>query len=158
MLRVKHYLFTVLSVLFPCILGIIAMIAQKISVYIWAPNLLAIILLACAVGCAFKWKVVWNYKWVLVVCDFLILLPFLQKGIDNVHRWVRLGAISLNIAMVIMPIAIISIDRLLQKGHRFVALASIILISITLLLQPDASQLTGFTLGIILCLVRCDLP
>lgn len=158
MLRVKHYLFAVLSVLFPCILGTVAMIAQNISVNIWAQNLLAVILLACIVGCISKLKFIGNYKPILLGCDVLILLPFLQKGIDGVHRWVYLGPISLNIAMIILPIAIKSIYHLFQKGQNLVALLSIILFSTALLLQPDASQLTGFTLAILLCLVRCKLP
>lgn len=158
MLQVKHYLVAVLSVLFPCALGAVAMAVQNVPVNLWALNILAVVLLACAVGCVSKLKPTGKYGLVLLGCVLLIMLPFLQKGIDGVHRWVYVGAFSLNAAMAVLPMAIISIHHVLQRGRNLVALPGVTLVAVALLFQPDASQLTGFTLAMMPCLVLCRLP
>lgn len=157
MLRTRYYLWAVLAVLLPCLLGMTAMIAQNVSLNIWLQNILAIILFSLAAGFILRFKINWNYKLLLLLCDLLMILPFLQKGIDGVHRWISFGGFSVNISMILLPVVTVSIYHLIQKKQLMLSIISVALIALILSAQPDASQLTGFSMAMILCFINCKL-
>jgi hypothetical protein len=68
---------------------------------------------------------------------------------EGVHRWLRLGPLHINVAMLLLPSAVVALavlgrDRRWPWGGAFIAL-------VLLLLQPDASQATalGACLGLL---------
>lgn len=64
----------------------------------------------------------------------------LGPGVQDVHRWVTLGPLHLNVAMLLLPAAVVALAVLCTKGaSAWVAgLAALVL----LVVQPDASQAT----------------
>lgn len=155
----KKYLFSIMSITFPCILGIIAMTANNVPVGIWTQNISIIILLSFITILPARYTertVKLNYKQVVIVSVILLLLPFLQNGGDEVHRWINVFLFSLNISMIVVPITIVAIYNLLRNRQTMFSLISIIVISTILFLQPDASQLTGFSIAILLCLFNAQ--
>jgi len=85
--------------------------------------------------------------------SLLLLLTLISPGMDGVHRWVSIGIIKFNISMIVLPKIIIELWKMSQiKDLRLTVLITIA-ISILLVIQPDASQLTGFAIPmmIVLC-------
>ncbi len=64
----------------------------------------------------------------------------LSPGVQDVHRWVNLGPLQLNVAMLLAPAAVVALAVLCRAGaSAWVAgLAALVL----LVIQPDASQAT----------------
>jgi cell division protein FtsW (lipid II flippase) len=74
---------------------------------------------------------------------------FLGPAQEGVHRWLKLGPLHINVAMLLLPAAVVALavlgrNRRWPWGVAFIALA-------LLLLQPDASQATalGACLGLL---------
>ena len=90
-----------------------------------------------------------------------LVLPFLAvllvavslsgPGLSNVHRWVALGPLSLNAAMLALPAALAATAALSASASRpvWIWLAPILILAI-LVTQPDASQASAFGAGLIL--------
>lgn len=78
-----------------------------------------------------------------------IALTFLGAEQEGVHRWLDLGVVHVNMAMLLLPAAIVSLSFLAFEQRRpWIAVA----IALALLaLQPDASQAT--TLAVVAALV-----
>jgi len=73
---------------------------------------------------------------------------------ESVHRWISIGILKLNIAMIVLPIILIELWNVLKiKGLKY---GSVIAFGILLVLffQPDASQLTGFAVPMMIMLSR----
>lgn len=78
-----------------------------------------------------------------------LLASFFGPALDGVHRWIDLGPVHLNAAMVLLPGAIVALAVLAQESRRPWLAA---LISLALLAgQPDASQAT--TLAAVMALI-----
>lgn len=93
-----------------------------------------------------------GYKIVLpaaVASVLFLCIPFLQEGIGGIHRWIRLGPISLNAAFLSVPILLILIDRMLQKGNVKSGVILSMVAAAVLFLQPDASMVTAFSAALL---------
>lgn len=134
MKKLKLLNFIPLIITIPSItIGAIAMYQNKISNIIWIQNI------ACLV--------------IAGLISLLLLLTLISPGMDGVHRWVSIGIIKFNISMIVLPKIIIELWKMSQiKDLRLTVLITIA-ISILLVIQPDASQLTGFAIPmmIVLC-------
>ncbi|MDQ7092586.1 hypothetical protein REC12_03185 [Desulfosporosinus sp. PR] len=138
------------------ILGAIAMFHNKISTLIWAQNIACLV-----VGGVISYFIVsskWNikaskYNGITILIVFLfLLLTFLDPGMNGVHRWISIGIIKFNVSMILLPLIIIALWRASQtKGLGF-TLAIALAISILLAIQPDASELTGFAVPMMILL------
>ncbi|GMQ57260.1 hypothetical protein AN1V17_16550 [Vallitalea sediminicola] len=82
----------------------------------------------------------------------LYVFTFINLGIGGVHRWVSLGPIRLYLSSIFIPVLIIELWRLLMKNRELVAVFITVVITILLILQPDASQLTAFAIPMIIIL------
>lgn len=82
----------------------------------------------------------------ILVCAGALCCTFLNSGIDGVHRWIRLGSLSLNAAFIFVPIALGGIDQLFKLGRQRTAYVSASLIGAILFLQPDASMVTALAM------------
>ena len=86
-------------------------------------------------------------SYLLPALIFLLALTLINPGMDGVHRWISIGIIRLNVAMIVLPAILIEVGWILQiKGFKTGLFISIG-ISCFLLFQPDASQLTGFAIS-----------
>lgn len=150
----KRYLLPIFTILLPCLLGTMTMIMKDVPLKIWIQNISVTILLSFLTVYLSKLKIHWNSKWIILASVLLLLLPFLQTGAEGIHRWIRVAGISLNSSMIILPTGIIAIYQLLKGRQNTVAFISILVISLILFFQPDASQLTGFSLAILPCLYK----
>jgi hypothetical protein len=63
-----------------------------------------------------------------------------------VHRWLELGAVQLNAAALMLPLAIAAFLR----ERAMLAAPGFALIAVVLALQPDISQLAGFSLAAVI--------
>lgn len=71
----------------------------------------------------------------------LLLLSFADAGLEGVHRWVVIGPVRLNVAALVLPIAIV-----VMAGQSWAAWAGLA-IMVLLVAQPDASQATSFAVA-----------
>ena len=80
-----------------------------------------------------------------------IALSFFDVGMQGVHRWVSIGSVRVHIASIVLPAFLITFRRIAAIGA-----AGILAISIAGLLafQPDASEASAFTAGMLLLLLR----
>lgn len=85
----------------------------------------------------------------LICCCAMLAATFVDKGLENVHRWFALGGFRLNVASLIVPSAAIGISALLKQKNNIEAVIITAIVSVCLVLQPDASQLTAFSIAII---------
>ena len=150
----QRIIYPVLSILIPCILGIIGMVYKDVSFAIWIQNL-SIIFLAAFVCMFFsKYNLKFNYKMIVFVSVFSLGLTFLGPSMEGVHRWIKLSFITLNISAIVMPISIAALNRLIEEKQFAVSVTGIIVIAFLLYLQPDASQLLAFALPISVSLLK----
>lgn len=159
--RIKKYdqriIYPVLSILIPCILGIIGMISKSVSIAIWIQNLLIILLAAFVCMFASKYNLKFHYKRILSASVFSLGLTFLGPNMDGVHRWVKLPFFTLNIAAIVMPVTIAALYRLIEEKQFALSAIGIIAIAFLLYLQPDASQLSAFAFPVIVLLIKSSI-
>ena len=85
----------------------------------------------------------------LWAAPFGLLATFASPALDGVHRWIDVGPLHLNAAMVLLPGAVVAL-AVLARGSRWSwlpALACLLLLAA----QPDASQAT--TLAAVMVLI-----
>lgn len=159
MFRKRDYLLSVLPIAFPCLLGIFAMHTNNISAAIWLRNISAILLLGITTFLFARYTrhdIKLNAKGTICIAILLLLATFFEEGIEGVHRWVSISAVSLNVSMAVIPIAIFAIYHLLKSKELMFSVVGILSISLILFFQPDASQLTGFAFAMLFCLFDKD--
>jgi len=148
--KITIYFKSILSIIPASILGVIGMIYNEVPNIIWLQNLVT--MLFCAIMAfvlVFK-KVKINDMMIAVISLILLLLTLFGNGMDGVHRWIRLAIINVNVAMIVSPIILVVTYNLIEKKKKGYALTVIISGAILLFLQPDASQLIGFSIPMII--------
>ena len=150
----QRIIYPVLSILFPCILGIIGMIRDDVSCVIWIQNVVFILLATILCFFVLKLRMKFNYKIIVFVSSLLLGLTFIGPNIDGVHRWIRIPFFTFNIATIVIPITIVAFYRLIEEKQYVVSLMGIIVIGSFLFLQPDASQLLAFSLPMIVLVLK----
>ena len=158
MSQTKKFLYPILIIMLSCLLGTGAMIANNTPINIWIQNISVINLFTFMTIFISKFKFKLNYKSIVFISILLLLLTFLQENNVGVRRWIQLSSFSLNISMIIIPLTIIAVNNLFKNKHIVFSSVSIIMISLILFFQPDASQLTGFSIAMLLCILNNELP
>ena len=89
---------------------------------------------------------------VLSLAVLTLVATLFSSGQLGVHRWFEAGPVSMNIAMMTLPAAIVALAVLDQRAPRrwlfatwLLALACLAI----LVVQPDASQATAFALAVV---------
>lgn len=84
----------------------------------------------------------------------------LFSGRDGVHRWVGAGGFQLNASLLVTPIVLLLAARAVDLGHRAAAAATLLLLQVVHVAQPDASQATGVAVAtlVLVLLRRRELP
>lgn len=156
-LRTANFLPLMLTI--PAItIGAIAMYLNEIPPLIWAQNIFFLIMAGLisffVVLSKLNMKRSSSYDISILIWLLLIILTFISPSMDGVHRWLSIGAIKFNVSMIVLPILIIELWKLSQiKGLSFTIIITIV-VSILLSIQPDASQLTGFAIPMMVMLCR----
>jgi len=92
-----------------------------------------------------------NPKLIVIISVMLLILPFFAKGIMNVHRWISISNLHLNIGLIVCPIILIQFSKI---GSQFLSYLIFVLVTTIFLLQPDASQVAAFSISISLLLIN----
>lgn len=125
------------------LIGIFTMINFQISKSIWMTNLG--IYLVCLLLSIFLPKIKRiNPNLILGISILLLLLTFTSEGISEVHRWIKIGRININVGLILSPLILIQLSRI---SNQYLFIFSTILVSLIFLFQPDASQVTAFSLA-----------
>ena len=80
--------------------------------------------------------------------------PMLAHGQQGVHRWLDLGPLHMNAAMLLLPAGVVALTVLVQRAA-WPWIAALLGLGL-LVLQPDASQATAFAAA--LCIVAIGMP
>jgi hypothetical protein len=140
---------TLLLIPIPAMLmGINTMHYFDVPKNIWLINLVCTLILIC-IGLIINNLKRFHHKYLVYFLLLLLALTFFDKGFMAVHRWISLGSIKLNIGLIITPILMIEINKI--QNSPLALLLSFILLLI-FLFQPDASQVTAFSISILLIL------
>lgn len=160
MKKLKLFNFIPIIITAPAIvIGTIAMYYNRISNFIIIQNIIGLVIMGLISYCLLSWNINIcrnkNIKDIFKLIPLiLLLLTFIGEGMMGVHRWIAIGPIRLNIAMIVMPIIILSLWKLLKNNSWWKVAIITIFISIVLFIQPDASQLSGFAIPMIFMLYK----
>ncbi len=72
---------------------------------------------------------------------------WLDPGVQDVHRWLRLGPVRLHAGALVLPVVLATLAGLERAGRRHVSTLLSIATTLLLVLQPDAAQATAFAAG-----------
>lgn len=132
------------------------MYVNHVPYIIWGQNIvcflfMSLIAFICLIHKSAKPKEHLRF-YLLPALIFPLALTLLNPGMDGVHRWISIGIIRLNVAMIVLPAILIEIGWILQiKGLKTGLFISLVVLCF-LLFQPDASQLTGFAISVMILL------
>lgn len=126
------------------LIGSLAMYINDVSIMIWSQNIFGfIIAVLLSYQISRKPKIIKSVI-IIPVCIVLLLLTFLDLGVEGVQRWVAIGPIRFYISSIVLPMLIIGLWRILRTKNWWITASISIGISLILALQPDASQTTAF--------------
>lgn len=139
-------------------IGAMAMKYNGIPMFIWIQNIVCLILMG-----SISYIILSNninidrgrFKDIFILISLvLLILTFIASGIEGVHRWISIGPIKFNVSMIVLPISIIFLWELLEYNIWCFPLTITFVISILLFIQPDASQLSGFAIPMMIMLCK----
>ncbi|GGE68930.1 hypothetical protein [Priestia taiwanensis] len=131
-------------IMFPAIIiGAIAMNAHHVSPSIWGQNI--VILLVGILVFSFILSINKTAgRQTVPAIIYLLIAPFLNSGMEGVHRWVSLGPVHLYVASIFIPLLLI---QLWKWQNWWMPFSITVGIAILLFLHPDASQLSAFLIA-----------
>lgn len=131
-------------------IGVLAMYQNHVPVAIWGQNIGCLILMSVIslFMITHKCNNTGNrYNQLLLPAAVIaLILTFANQGMDGVHRWISIGAVKLNVAMIVLPVILLELYKVLKIRGLTYAGVSALIILLVLFFQPDASQLTGFAI------------
>lgn len=131
-------------------IGVLAMYQNHVPVAIWGQNIGCLILMSVIslFMITHKFNNTGNrYNQLLLPAAIIaLILTFANQGMDGVHRWISIGAVKLNVAMIVLPVILLELYKVLKIRGLTYAGVSALIILLVLFFQPDASQLTGFAI------------
>ena len=129
---------------------------SDVSTNIWLQNLAALVTASIVSFIVLSRKKTPKRKSFIFVLTSIVLLilTFFDAGAGNVHRYLSIGVVHLNIASIVLPILLIELERMLTVKNWWSIALVCTGVSALLFLQPDASQLTAFSLASLIFLGR----
>lgn len=147
----KGFFYTIGTITPAVLLGMIGMLSNDIPITISLQNVVALFIFGLLAFFLIHKGVNIKDEIIIFMSLVLLLMTLFGNGIDGVHRWIELGVININAAMVVLPITLVAVYNMLYKKANL-AIIIIVLTAILLFSQPDASQLMGFSIPIIILL------
>jgi cell division protein FtsW (lipid II flippase) len=81
---------------------------------------------------------------IIVIAAVLLLATLIAGGVQGVHRWLRIGPLTLHAASLVIPLVLVELDRLLHHARLAIAFGIMLAVAAILAIQPDAGQATAF--------------
>ncbi|MBE6087343.1 MAG: cell division protein [Clostridium beijerinckii] len=138
----------------PVIIGVIVMYLHNVAVFTVGQNIFCLliggVISSFVVSRKEKMKGINTESVTIFVSVILLFLTLINSGMEGVHRWISLGPIKFYVASIVLPIVIIKLWGGLVNGKQRVTIITTIIVSLLLLIQPDASQLTAFIIPMII--------
>ncbi|MGI6140601.1 MAG: hypothetical protein ACOYEH_02570 [Caldicoprobacterales bacterium] len=126
------------------IIGSLAMYINGVSINIWGQNIFGLVIgMLLSYLISRKPKIIGNI-FTIPIAIILLLLTFIDSGLEGVHRWISIGPVRFYIASIVLPILIMGLWRILKATNWWIPAIISIGVSLLLALQPDASQTTAF--------------
>ncbi len=126
------------------IMGSLAMYINDVSINIWGQNILGLVIAVLLSHLISRKPKIISNRFAVPISIILLLLTFLDPGLEGVHRWISIGPVRLYIASIVLPIFFIGLWRILKTTNWWILAIISIGVSLLLALQPDASQTTAF--------------
>lgn len=126
------------------VIGSLAMYINNVSIIICSQNILGFIIAVLLSYLVSRKPKIIGSIFSIPISILLLLLTFLDSGLEDVHRWVSIGPIKFYIASIVLPILIMGLWRILKTKNWWIPAIISIGVSLLLALQPDASQTTAF--------------
>lgn len=136
-------------------LGCVVAALSGVGTGIWGRNLAAWLvgaLLALAIGRAPE-RLTLIAALILAVVGLAATFAF--PGLDGVHRWIVLGPVRLNMAELLLPMAVVAFAR---TGPVSTTLLAIVAIALLLAFQPDRSQAVALAGAVVAVVSTSKLP
>ncbi len=137
-------------------IGVLAMYQNHVSVAIWGQNIGCLVLMSVIsllmITCKFNNTGNRYNQLLLPAAIIALMLTFANQGMEGVHRWISIGAVKLNVAMIVLPMILLELYQVLKIRGLTYAGVSAFIILLVLFFQPDASQLTGFAIPVMIML------
>ncbi|MGA0605166.1 hypothetical protein ACO2Q0_04120 [Phenylobacterium sp. VNQ135] len=118
---------------------------------VWARNLVAWVIGAAAAVAIGRWAGPRFFGAVLVATTIGIGATLVGAGQLGVHRWIALGPLTINVAMLIAPAAVVAVA---VSGCRLWPWLAALACLALLVWQPDASQATAFGAALVVLSLR----
>ncbi|MDD4974147.1 MAG: hypothetical protein PHY93_07330 [Bacteriovorax sp.] len=143
--------------------GMMTVKSYAMPISLFYPNLVAIILgILVSLSIMFKWHEVnfMQIKVMTIVSILLLLSSFIFPGQINVHRWISISSLNINISMIVLPIILFGLNYFLQSKYFLYAIILFWVTALSLTYQPDAGQVTSFVLAalILFAINKSNLP
>lgn len=137
-------------------IGAFAMYQNHVPFAIWGQNIGCLVLMSVIslLMITRKFNNTGNrYNQLLLPAAIIaLILTFANQGMEGVHRWISIGAVKLNVAMIVLPMIILELYQVLKiRGLTYAGVCAFIIL-LVLFFQPDASQLTGFAIPVMIML------
>lgn len=137
-------------------IGAFAMYQNHVPFAIWGQNIGCLVLMSVIslLMITRKFNNTGNrYNQLLLPAAIIaLILTFANQGMEGVHRWISIGAVKLNVAMIVLPMIILELYQVLKIRGLTYAGVNAFIILLVLFFQPDASQLTGFAIPVMIML------
>ncbi len=144
--RTTIHSLTLLSPLIGIFFGVYVAYKNDISIITFASNIIAALLgipLALLLNTKLKMTLNRHILCVSIAGFVLLMASIFSSNIEDIHRWILIGNINLNISMVITPLILYVISKSIKFGTFFTFLLTMSVLLI-FILQPDAGQTTSF--------------
>lgn len=137
-------------------IGALAMYQNHVPFAIWGQNIGCLVLMSVIslLMITRKFNNTGNrYNQLLLPAAIIaLILTFANQGMEGVHRWISIGAVKLNVAMIVLPMILLELYQVLKiRGLTYTGVCAFIIL-LVLFFQPDASQLTGFAIPVMIML------
>ena len=130
------------------VLGVLVMRATDVPASVWGQNVAA--WMVGALLCLGIWRTraarpspTWADLAALLTVGALVA-TLLAPGVDGVHRWVRLGPVSIHTSALLLPLLLVALERIERARGWWIASLLAVGVVLVLYLQPDAAQATAF--------------
>ena len=129
--------------IFPAVaLGLIAMVAEGVSAALWMQQAAAFVIFAMLGLLCRSAQRKHAFIWVSV-CVAALSATLAFPAVGGARRWLDLGIFNVNAGMLLLP------SLLVMLGGLKCMYPALMIIAAVLCVQPDFSQLTAFSLGIL---------
>lgn len=137
-------------------IGALAMYQNHVPFAIWGQNIGCLVLMSVIslLMITRKFNNTGNrYNQLLLPAAIIaLILTFANQGMEGVHRWISIGAVKLNVAMIVLPMILLELYQVLKIRGLTYAGVNAFIILLVLFFQPDASQLTAFAIPMMIML------